>query len=840
MANRFVEKVFDFFRGGEKALTIGGESFPVEMKSASLCMGWFDMRDKLSELNNGAAGSLVPKMTVQKAFYAYRSWIYACVNLIQRKIVETDYYLYQEIGQPNDEEFNRIHSHPLLKLLKHPNQFLSGRQLRQTTQAHLDLTGMAFWLILHNMAGVPGELHVMSPSTLVQIIRGDRSDNLIERFAFAPPYQRNMRREYAYAEIVYFHYPDPDDPVVPYSPLQALSQIIDLDSLLQNYEKNFFHNNARPDFLFKTQPGQDFTDAEADRFHAQWDSRHRGAGKGHRPAILSGGLDVVPLGMSARDFEFVGLSEYIKDMILATYGIPEAELGLFESFNKASSITSETKFVKGCIEPRLKLWEDVLNTQLKPLFHNTDDLEFRHESALPKDDEWNLTETQGNLSMGLTSINEVRKKDGKKPYESPLCDVPWGPTGEPIRGCSAEADKLWDEKMQMMMGGAQGGAPGEDPNAQAQGAQGGVPGGNPMAQGAMGQFGGRPEGQALSTLFNSASRRTNTAMSTLLNAARGRRGGLAQLLRSHPQEIDLTSMLGRNRQDQALSRLLGSFKGQSEEIVTKGVDALTSVQERMLRQEIYAWIEEGLEGIDRVMFRPYEAMVKALDPIEVEYLTETQSFFVRQGNSLAGMTQKMLTDFVEKGPVDGVDLEALRQDYIRLIEPLMLKGVEVGLHAGFDLIEKAGGKVGSKDPESYAQEAAGRLLEHSADLREDSARKAITGILQDAIAEGTGTDDVADSIRGEFQDMTEHRATRIARTEMSAALNAGLDASFRQANDSELTVKEARVWTALDERVCDECDEVHDTVGIDYIKNKVKQELPVHPNCRCVYRPELV
>lgn len=821
-----IQKVFSAFKGGEQ------DTLPVIVKSGSLGSSWFDVRDKLADFNNGAPGTLTPQLSITQAFKRYRSWVYSCVNLIQHKIVETDYYLYKEVGQPNDEEYDRILQHPLIRLLKKPNAFQSGREFKQATQIHLDLSGMAFWLILFNGFGVPGELHLLSPMWLVQIIRGQRNDNLIEGFSFAPPYQRQMARTYPYAQIVYFHYPNPEDPLQPMSPLQPISTITDLDLLLQAYERDFFGNNARPDFVFKTPPGQYITNDEADRFHEQWEARHRGSGKAHRPAILSGGFDVAQLGMSARDFEFQATNEYVKDQILASYGIPEAELGLFESFNKSSSITSETKFVKGCIEPRLRLWEDVINTQLLPFYHNSSDLEFRHESALPKDDEWRLTETQGNLSMGISTINEERKKRGLKSFASPLCNVPWSATGEPIRGCDQEADKLWDEKMQSMMGQPAGGMPGQDPMAAMMG---GGPPPVPQAQGAMGNLGGRPEGQALSTILNSASRRTNTPLAMLLNAARGRRGGLSELLRNYPNEVGLSSILDRNRSDQALSRLLGGQKG----YVAKGYEELTPADKRAIRSAIYEFLESDLEEEDKMIFRSYEGMIIQIDPLEETYERTTEGFYIQKGAELSQIVDKMIGDFVTKGIDDLLDYTAMAESYKRMIFPLVEKAVEIGHYGAFSLIERAGKNITVKAPEDFAKAAVEQHLDRFANFRVNSVKKPLAAIIEAGIEEGWNIDDVADAIKDKFKGMSGPRTQLIARTEMSAALNAGLDANYRQINSSGLVVKEAVVWASLTDRMCDECKEAHGKTAIDYVRDRVVRELPLHPNCECAYKPVL-
>lgn len=773
--------------------------------------GWFEARNKLAELTGSSVGSVLPKITVDQAFKRYNSWVYHCVNLIQRKLVQTDYHLYKDKGQPNDEEYDRILDHPLLKLLKRPNKFLSGRQFRQITQTHLDLTGMAFWLILFNGFKTPGELHIMSPNWLTNIVRGTTPDNLIEKFCFSPPNQTNLMREYPYSQVLYFHYPDPSDPLMPLSPLQPLAHILDIDLLLQVYEKDFFTNNARPDGILRTQG--DIDESEAVRLQESWGARHRGAGKQHKIAVLTGGIEYQPLGMSAKDFEFPSLSEYIKNQILAAYGVPEAELGLFQSFNKASSVSSESKLVKGCIEPRLRLWEDVINSQLLPLYSSSDDLEFRFDSALPKDDEWQLTETQGYLSTGMTTINAERKKQGLKPFPSPLCDVPYGMDGSPIRGVNTEADKLWDEKIKASMGQAPGdpNAP-SDPNSPQP--EMGDQSQNPLAQGIMGAQGGRPEVNPLATLYTSAVRNTNPTLATLLNAARGDRGGLSELLKNRPDEVDFGSMLDRSRKDQAFSNLLSS--------IVKG------------------FIEEKLEGEDKIIFPIYDELIGKIISLENIHIDSMSDFYITKGNDFVNVVDKMIKGYTQKGePV--YDWNSFRNEIITRSQQQVYSAITNGFTSGLQLVEKILHQniTPSKTPEDYAQQNAGKLLNKSADLQVATTKKAITDIISESIKDGDGVDETAEKIQKQFNTFSGYRAMMIARTELSAAMNEGLNVSYQVANQDsgKLVVKEALIWTSLDERVCKECNGEHGKIAISYVKNKEYISLPLHPLCRCVYTP---
>lgn len=801
--------------------------------------GWEELREtsQTSIISNANPGHLAPTVTTVQALYKYRSWVYSCVDRISKRVANVPFFLYEEVGQPNDEEYDKILVHPLLQLLKRPNKFFSGREFLKVTQQHLDLTGMAFWQILRNGAGQPGELHIMNPHELVNIECGSTTDRLIEKFIFASPQQRQQRVEIKYDDIVYFRYAHPANPLLPCTPIQAAAHATDIDLFLQVYEKDFFQNNARPDYVIVAE--DDIGEPEARRVQEEMLSRHRGPGKQYRPAVLSGGVKIEQLSMSAHDFEFMALAEWVKDNVLATYGVPEAMLGLFESFNKASSITAETVFVKESIDPRLRLIEDAINLQLKAQFRGTDQLEFKFDSALPKDDEWNLTKNQAELTMGLISVNEIRKKEGKKAYDCKLLDVPWI-NGSPVPGVDDEADKIWTDNMMKMSGGAMAAPSGAPPPMGAEGIppemaamMGQPPMGAPLPasnapvmQGSFGATGGRPEGTALNTLFQNALRTSRPGLSTLLNAARGSRGGLSQLMSDHPELHSASELLNKNRGDQVLARLM--------------------------QKSIYEYIENDLlSDDDRLVFKTYEQFLPEWDVIEEEYKEPAMTFLVEKGAQLAGIVEKALDNFVTKESFEDIDEQALREEYKESIKEYAEKAVDLGLRMGIELVEKAVGEEVNIAPGEISREAVGRFLERSADLKVDSVKKQLMDAIREGIDEGLDSEGVAKLISTKFADIPPHRAQMIARTELAGAVDIGLDASYEKINkDSGKTlVKKASLWTALDERVCEECEPLHGRVVKNYktgkddyyyvFKGKRKLlEIPVHPQCRCVRKPE--
>lgn len=772
---------------------------------------WDELRSTaLSAVSNANPGILNPTINPIQALQKYRSWIYPCVNLIQRKASIVDYYLYEEVGRPNDEQFNRVDDHPCLKLLRKPNRFMSGRFLKQVTMMFLDLCGCAFWLKVRNAFGQPVELHPLNPHELVNIELGDNTNEVIKKFVFSPAYQRQLRKEYSVEDIVYFHYPNPMNPIVPFTPLQALAHVTDLDLYLQVYEKSFFQNNARPDFVIVSETP--LNKIQAERLAEGWNNKHRGPGKEHRPAILSRNVKIEQLGMSARDFEFMALSDWTKNNILAAYQVPEAMLGLYESFNKASSIAAESTFVKNCLEPRLFLFEDVVNLQLLPEFRDTEHLEFRHESALPKDDEWEVAKNQTYLTVGLTTINEIRLKEGKSIFDSPLCYVPWV-NGQPIRGVDKEADRLWDEQMMAASGMAMAG--GMAPQL-------GVEGGSnmPSMQGGFGQMGGRPPGSDLTSFIKQTLANSSASLSTLLNAARGSRGGLSRLIQSDPEMYSFGALLDRSRQDQAFTKF-----------ITRG---------------IYEYIEKDLSPEDLVVFKEYERMIVPLEEVFDDYTTVSEGFIIEKAMFFSDVVKKNIDDMVTKGPGDSIRIEDIREGYVRSAFPHITKAIKLGSDFALSLVRKAKKKDYEITPEQVAQNSAGVFLARSADLRADSIRKSLVSIIRHGIKEGLGVDEVSDIIQEKFGKLGARRAATIARTELSAASDVGADHSFEMVNKKagEPVVKQAKFWTSLDERVCDDprpeknCQDHHGRIMKDYVTGETFiKSATLHPNCRCVRIP---
>lgn len=94
------------------------------------------------------------------------------------------------------------------------------------------------------------------------------------------------------------------------------------------YSARFFSNGARPDFALKM--AGNLTEDQAKLLRATWGERHSGVANSHLPAILTGGLEVQQLTMSAVDSQILQTSSWSLEEICRILGVPPFMVGSTE------------------------------------------------------------------------------------------------------------------------------------------------------------------------------------------------------------------------------------------------------------------------------------------------------------------------------------------------------------------------------------------------------------------------------------------------------------------------------------------------------------------------------
>ncbi len=361
---------------------------------------------------------------------AYQGWVFAAVNAIAQRVAGLPLKLYSQEGAGPE-----VASHPALDLLARPNPLMTRRQLRFTLVTHLELTGMAFLLMVDNALGRPAELWPLLPSDLIEIAIGPDTRQPITGFVFSGP--KGERLTYGSGEVIYLRHPSPASLVYGASPIEAAAHAFDIDLAVRIYQRNFFRNAARPEVVLQTD--QRLTEEEARRLLTRWNQKHQGLAHVFEPTLLDNGLKAQPLTYSAKDFEFMALAGWTQDNLLAAFGVPAAKLGLVKDVNRANAAAVDVTFNSECVRPRLDLIEDALNTFLLRRYGGG--LAFRHDNPVPGDRAQEHRQAMERLDRGVLTINEVRAGLGLAPVA--WGDKPFAPTQAQMTPAQS-APATWD------------------------------------------------------------------------------------------------------------------------------------------------------------------------------------------------------------------------------------------------------------------------------------------------------------------------------------------------------------------------------------------------------------
>ena len=91
------------------------------------------------------------------------------------------------------------------------------------------------------------------------------------------------------------------------------------------YGARFYRNNARPGIVLK-HPGRLSPDA-GQWLKESWNSQYAGAENAHKTAVLEEGIDLISVGMTAEQAQFLETRKFQRNEIAAIFGVPPHKIG---------------------------------------------------------------------------------------------------------------------------------------------------------------------------------------------------------------------------------------------------------------------------------------------------------------------------------------------------------------------------------------------------------------------------------------------------------------------------------------------------------------------------------
>jgi HK97 family phage portal protein len=304
---------------------------------------------------------------------AYKSLVYACVNLNANAVARTPLRLYattakgqhrpkcpvKAVGRAtrhrlkglsykamaNVEDVEEVTEHPLLDLIMRPNDRTGNIQLIRYTVMSLDIVGDAYWWPSIGRLKQPEELWPLPPHLVTPVFDGGRL--LPDRYTFGA-------RDYRPEDLVVFKHESMSNLYGRgYSPTQAAIAYVRLEDTFVSIQADMLSNGPRPSVVVSHKdPKGSFGQAERTRLEADMNRKGRGGSAGGA-FVVDGAVAVTPISYSPTDLGTKELSLYDMERTANCFGVPVSMLKT-EDVNRANAEAGLEQHGRDAVEPRCK------------------------------------------------------------------------------------------------------------------------------------------------------------------------------------------------------------------------------------------------------------------------------------------------------------------------------------------------------------------------------------------------------------------------------------------------------------------------------------------------------
>lgn len=250
----------------------------------------------ISESGTTKDGVINSKGNEQVLMESYEKsiWVYTTVSMLAEIAAQVPLKIHNKAaGKLKDVTMDER-----VKVLRHPNPWMSRYKLWEATISYLRLCGNCYWEVTPNKFK-PEFIYILRPD-LMKIVLDD--NNYIKQYNY---YKRGINSAdpvpFHPENIVHFRSFNPMDSFYGMSSLTPAQLSVAADRLALLYQIKFYENNARPDGVFRTDSTLSDTQIERlEKKFIQFRQKLRGA---FSPIILHSGLEYQPVSSNLKDIE---------------------------------------------------------------------------------------------------------------------------------------------------------------------------------------------------------------------------------------------------------------------------------------------------------------------------------------------------------------------------------------------------------------------------------------------------------------------------------------------------------------------------------------------------------
>jgi len=342
---------------------------------------------------------------------ASNSAVVACLQVLGTSFSEAQLSVkkYDSEGYEQD-----VLNHPLTKLMRRPNPYMSGDIIQQYIINAMHVSGDAYLLKQKNNAGQVVALYPLMPEEVKP--QGTKED-LITFYEYETNNQKFIIRP---EDIVHIRLGlDPNNHKKGFAPLRSVLREIYGDESAGQLATALLANSGVPSVLITPRTEYSPTPEEAEQIARTYQQKTAGKNKG-KPLVVTGAMKVEKMAFSPTELDIGTLRRVPEERISAVLGVPAILAGLGSGLERATYSNAETLrefFTENKLIPLWKqVGEELTQQLLLKDYEETEEItayyDYSNVRALQQDMDELFNRLNVGVQGGWITVAEAREQVG--------------------------------------------------------------------------------------------------------------------------------------------------------------------------------------------------------------------------------------------------------------------------------------------------------------------------------------------------------------------------------------------------------------------------------------------
>ena len=336
------------------------------------------------------------------------SSVWQAVNIISQAVSQLPLEIYKRDAR-DDRERRRDHAAWVLLNVSPEGTARSVKTsaltFRETIQSHALLRGNGYAEIFTNGAGAPVEMQILPP----ELTYPELSDSG-ELFYWTQSGPQEKPRMLLARQVFHLRGLGTDG-LQGYSVVKLARNSWGLGLGAEKHGSKHFRNNSRPNVVLKV--AQSIGPDKANEIRRNWDNIHQGLNTDTGTAVLSGGVDAMPLAISNEDSQWLGSRKFQRQEVASWFNLPPHLLNDDTRTGYNSIVEEQRRFLAQSLSPWLKKWSTECDLKLLTAEQRAQrEFYFEHNTrSIIEADFAQVTTTATQLVASESiSVNEARRR----------------------------------------------------------------------------------------------------------------------------------------------------------------------------------------------------------------------------------------------------------------------------------------------------------------------------------------------------------------------------------------------------------------------------------------------